>query len=55
MAHVQQSYLPVIVDLSEFDYQSGTFLERLVFNHRGIVFLLCALTTLILGFQATKI
>jgi predicted RND superfamily exporter protein len=55
MAHVQQSDLPVIGDLSEFDYQSGTFLERLVFNNRGIVVLLCALTTLILGFQATKI
>ena len=54
MAHVPQSDLPVIGDLNEFDYQSGTFLEKLVFNNRGIVLLLCALTTLILGYQATK-
>ncbi|MGB1139936.1 MAG: efflux RND transporter permease subunit [Halioglobus sp.] len=55
MAHGTQSDLPIVGDLSEFDYQSGTFLEKLVFNHRGIVILLCALVTLVLGYQATKI
>lgn len=56
MAHAQQGDdLPIISDLSEFDYQSGTFLERLVFNNRITVVVLCLLTTLILGFQATKI
>lgn len=55
MAHVEQSDLPVIADLLEFDYQSGTFLERLVFNNRAVVMLLCALVTLVLGFQAVKI
>jgi predicted RND superfamily exporter protein len=47
--------LPVISDLNEFDFQSGTFLEKLVFNHRGIVLFLCLVTTIILGYQATKI
>ena len=55
MAHGTQSDLPVIADLSEFDYQSGTFLEKLVFNNRSVVLILCILTTLVLGYQATKI
>ena len=55
MAHETQSDLPVIADLSQFDEQSGSLLERLVFNHRGIVLALCALLTLVLGYQATKI
>ena len=55
MAHGTESDLPVISDLSEFDYNSGTFLERLVFNNRSIVLILCLLTTIVLGFQATKI
>lgn len=55
MAHVSSSDLPVISDLAEFDFQSGSFLEKLVFNHRAVVLALCALVTLVLGFQATKI
>lgn len=55
MAHATQSDLPVIADLREFDEQSGSFLERLVFNHRRTVLVLCALVTLVLGFQSTKI
>ncbi len=55
MAHATQSDLPVIADLSKFDDQSGTFLEKLVFNHRAFVVILCVLVTLVLGFQATKI
>jgi predicted RND superfamily exporter protein len=55
MAHSTQSDLPVISDLTSFDFQSGTLLEKLVFNHRAIVLALCALVTLVLGYQATKI
>ncbi len=55
MAHVEQSELPVISDLNEFDYDSGTFLEKLVFNNRAVVMLICALVTLVLGFQAFQI
>ena len=55
MAHVQESDLPIIADLHKFDFQSGTFLERLVFNNRPTVMILCLITTLVLGFQATKI
>ena len=55
MAHGTQYDLPVIADLVQFDDQSGSLLERLVFNHRAIVMILCALVTLVLGYQATKI
>lgn len=55
MAHAQQSELPVVSDLTKFDFQSGNFLERLVFNNRPAVVLFCLLVTLVLGFQATKI
>jgi predicted RND superfamily exporter protein len=55
MAHGQQSDLPIIGDLNEFDYQSGTFLEKLVFNNRAAVLILCVLATIILGYQALGI
>jgi uncharacterized protein len=55
MAHVEQSELPIISDLNEFDYDSGTFLEKLVFNNRATVMVLCAIVTLVLGFFAFQI
>jgi predicted RND superfamily exporter protein len=55
MAHSQESDLPIIANLNEFEFQSGTFLEKLVFNHRPVVMILCLITTLVLGYQATKI
>lgn len=39
--------MPVVRDLKDFDLQSGNLLERLVFNHRKWVLLLCALLTLL--------
>ncbi|HEY1092655.1 MAG TPA: RND family transporter, partial [Burkholderiaceae bacterium] len=38
--------------LEQFDPRSGSVLERLVFNHRGMVLLLCLLATLLLGWGA---
>ncbi|KAA1193300.1 RND family transporter [Pseudohalioglobus sediminis] len=55
MAHAEQSDLPVISDLNEFDHNSGTFLEKLVFNHRATVMALCALVTVVLGYYAVQI
>ena len=51
MAHVEDSGdLPVIADVAEFDINSGSLIERLVFNHRLIIVLLCALMTVYLGY-----
>ena len=38
-----------------FDPRSGSLVERALFNHRAIVMLLCALITLLLGWQATRL
>ena len=37
-----------------FDTRSGSFLERLLFNHRLVVVLVCAIVTGLLGYQAGK-
>ena len=55
MAQATQSDLPVISNLSQFDDQSGNFLERLIFNNRIAILLLCVLATLVLGYQSTKL
>ena len=55
MASSQESDLPVISDLRDFDFHSGTFLERLVFYNRPTVVVLCVLVTLVLGYLATGI
>ena len=46
---------PVICNLEDFDKQSGSIVERLFFNHRMIVLVVCLLVTLVLGFYATKL
>jgi predicted RND superfamily exporter protein len=38
-----------------FDPRSGSLVERALFNHRAIVVLLCALITLLLGWQASRL
>lgn len=38
-----------------FDPGSGNWLERLLFNHRGVILAICALVTLVLAYQATHI
>ncbi|NML47063.1 MMPL family transporter [Ramlibacter sp. G-1-2-2] len=41
--------------MQTFDPRSGSTVERALFNHRRIVLLLCALVTLLLGWQATRL
>jgi uncharacterized protein len=38
-----------------FDANSGSLLERAIFHHRGLIVLLCALVTLVLGWQAMRL
>jgi predicted RND superfamily exporter protein len=47
--------MPVVKDLADFDLQSGNVLERLVFNHRLLVVLVCLAITAVLGFMAVRI
>jgi predicted RND superfamily exporter protein len=56
MSHATSSFdLPVISSVVDFDHNSGGFLERLVFNHRNLVIIFCALVTVFLGYQARNI
>lgn len=40
---------------TDFDPKSGSIIERLLFNHRQIVLAICALITVVLGFQVHKV
>lgn len=41
------------VSLEDFDTNSGSLIERIFFNNRLIIVLICLLATLVLGYQAT--
>lgn len=41
--------------IDDFDRQSGSIVERALFNHRPLVLLLCLLLTMLLGAQALKL
>jgi predicted RND superfamily exporter protein len=45
----------VLTDIDDFDHGSGSLVERLLFNNRPIILLLCLLTTIFLGFEATRV
>ncbi|MBF6024121.1 MMPL family transporter [Lysobacter niastensis] len=47
--------MPVVRTIEEFDQRSGHFFERAIFNNRFWIVAACALLTLLLGFQATKL
>ncbi len=46
---------PVIANLDNFDRASGSIIERILFNNRPIIVILCALATIFLGYEATKV
>ncbi len=47
----QINSMPVVRDLAAFDANSGNALERLVFNHRFALILLCAVLSVFFGFK----
>ena len=46
---------PVIADIADFDRNSGSFLEMLLFNNRPFILISCLIVTVFLGFEATRI
>lgn len=54
-AYSEQAALQVVGDVADFDRQSGSVLEWVVFNHRLPVLLFFALATLVLGYFALKL
>ncbi|MFJ4347568.1 RND family transporter [Pseudomonas sp. NPDC089401] len=53
--HAMNSSAPCGGHLDGFDSASGSLLERALFNHRGLVLLLCLAATLLLGWQASRL
>ncbi|ALS67942.2 MULTISPECIES: efflux RND transporter permease subunit [Pandoraea] len=47
--------LPVITDPAQFDRNSGSWLERFIFNHRALMVLVCVVMTTFLGWHATRL
>lgn len=45
-------HFPVVPDIKKFDQNSGSWLEQLIFNHRLVIVVTCAIITLILGYSA---
>jgi hypothetical protein len=41
--------------LSDFDHQSGSLVERLLFNNRRLVVFICFVITVLLGWQVSKL
>ena len=54
MADIHAEAPPIINDIQSFDRNSGSFLERLLFNNRPLILLGCLLATIFFGFQATR-
>ena len=52
MKHDDLSNAPVIADLAHFDAASGSWAERLLFNHRRVILVLCLLITAVLAWGA---
>lgn len=46
---------PIRSHLHDFDPQSSSFIERLIFNHRPIVLFICLLAAAVLGARATRL
>lgn len=46
---------PSVRDVSDFDRQSGSWLERFIFNNRPIILVACLIVTVVLGFFASRL
>ncbi|MBH3429657.1 efflux RND transporter permease subunit [Pseudomonas alkylphenolica] len=53
--HNASDTLQTISNLKDFNHRSGSRLERLIFNNRLLVILLCAVATVILGWDSTRL
>ncbi|MDD2047526.1 efflux RND transporter permease subunit [Pseudomonas putida] len=47
--------MPVVSDYRHFDRNSGGWLERMVFNYRIVLLMLCTVLTVVLGYQLKHI
>src|SRR4029450_13474362 len=52
--HSNIEAMPVVKDLADFDQKSGNALERVIFNNRLAVVVVCAIVTAILAYFAVR-
>jgi predicted RND superfamily exporter protein len=55
LAYNSSDQAPVIPDISNFDRRSGSWLERLLFNNRPLILLVCLVMTICLAFAACQV
>jgi predicted RND superfamily exporter protein len=55
MHQPQLSDVMPVTELVDFDRQSGSIVERLLFNNRPIILLLCLVATVFFGFEALQV
>ncbi len=55
ISSTQMDAMPVVSQVGDFDKRSGNLLERLIFNHRALLSLVCAAITIALGIAAFKL
>ena len=51
----QVDAMPVIGRIEDFDASSGNALERLIFNHRRVLVLVCVIVSIMLGIVASRL
>ena len=54
-SHHDRIDMPTVRNAGDFDRQSGSWLERFIFNNRAVILCACVLATVVLGFFATKL
>ena len=52
--HSENTAMPIVRELKDFDQQSGNALERFIFNNRILVFVACLIATVVLGAAASR-
>ncbi|GLR65458.1 RND transporter [Acidocella aquatica] len=55
MASNIDDHAPAISEIVDFDHGSGSLVERLLFNNRPVILLMCLLATLFFGFEAMHV
>jgi predicted RND superfamily exporter protein len=55
LAYSKPDSSPIISDIADFNRKSGSFLERLLFNNRPLILILCAIMTIFSACEATQV
>lgn len=54
-SHNDNIDMPAVRNVRDFDRQSGSWLERFIFNNRPVILVACLLVTIVLGFFASRL